>query len=502
MTRCNVRAVQHHFTWVRNALVLKLTANRSSAGTMMMLSRAMCIAALRSPGVFVNPASCTICEELGQTDPLWPHESVQIGNKESFGHRCGKEKYVQISCQQSRGGDGLENAIRIDGRALIPGWEIILRMKEVYAVPDRHIRYAVTKEFFRTKMAEGSSVQSHGVKMLFLMEKLEDLKAELDNDTYIDREISTSKVKGKKARHLKRKKGKGKVNTGTASVEGAPAAASGKGKGKGKVGGSQWLKANDVCMHCQGKGHWKRECPQLPSNPGARKKQKAKLEVENQLGHKIKALRSDRGGVYLTGEFIDYLKENGILSQWTPPGTPQLNGVAKRRNRTLLDMVRSMMSFTKLPLSFWGHALETATKLLNMAPSKTIPQMPYDTSHSKPASYKYLRVWDSPVYVKRLVGDKLDSISSLCRFIGYLKKLWDTTSMIRLSKRFLSQGMQYSWKGVFLRKADEMRCYLRNQVNHLSKTMQHHLNLQFPLMVFQSSVGQPENLDHLRGIDS
>ncbi|KAL0455683.1 UNVERIFIED_CONTAM: hypothetical protein Slati_0907500 [Sesamum latifolium] len=45
-----------------------------------------------------------------------------------------------------------------------------------------------------------------------------------------------------------------------------------------------------------------------------------RLEVENQTNRKIKALRSDRGGEYLSGEFIDYLKENGILSQWTPPG--------------------------------------------------------------------------------------------------------------------------------------------------------------------------------------
>ncbi|KAL0405429.1 UNVERIFIED_CONTAM: Retrovirus-related Pol polyprotein from transposon TNT 1-94 [Sesamum latifolium] len=57
-----------------------------------------------------------------------------------------------------------------------------------------------------------------------------------------------------------------------------------------------------------------------------------RLEVENQTNRKIKALRSDRGGEYLSGEFIDYLKENGILSQWTPPGTPQLNGVAERMN--------------------------------------------------------------------------------------------------------------------------------------------------------------------------
>ncbi|KAL2230891.1 UNVERIFIED_CONTAM: hypothetical protein Sindi_1683500 [Sesamum indicum] len=60
------------------------------------------------------------------------------------------------------------------------------------SVPDRHIRYTATKVFFGTKMAEGSSVQSHGVKMLSLVEKLEDLKAELDNDTYIDADPSVT----------------------------------------------------------------------------------------------------------------------------------------------------------------------------------------------------------------------------------------------------------------------------------------------------------------------
>ncbi|KAL0405943.1 UNVERIFIED_CONTAM: hypothetical protein Slati_3908200 [Sesamum latifolium] len=63
---------------------------------------------------------------------------------------------------------------------------IMLRMKEVFAVPDRHIRYAAIKAFFKTKMAEGSSVHSHGTKMLSLVEKFEDLKVGLNNDTYID----------------------------------------------------------------------------------------------------------------------------------------------------------------------------------------------------------------------------------------------------------------------------------------------------------------------------
>ena len=61
---------------------------------------------------------------------------------------------------------------------------------------------------------------------------------------------------------------------------------------------------------------------------------------------------------YLSYEFGLHLKQCGIVSQLTPHGTPQRNGVSERRNCTLLDMVRSMMSLTDLPLPFWGCALE------------------------------------------------------------------------------------------------------------------------------------------------
>ncbi|KAL0286426.1 UNVERIFIED_CONTAM: hypothetical protein Sangu_2733300 [Sesamum angustifolium] len=60
---------------------------------------------------------------------------------------------------------------------------------------------------------------------------------------------------------------------------------------------------------------------------------------------------------------------NGMAERRNRTLLDMLNGVAKRRNQTLFDMVRSMMSFTKLPPSFWGYSLETAAKLLNMAPS-------------------------------------------------------------------------------------------------------------------------------------
>ncbi|KAL2249839.1 UNVERIFIED_CONTAM: Retrovirus-related Pol polyprotein from transposon TNT 1-94 [Sesamum indicum] len=60
---------------------------------------------------------------------------------------------------------------------------------------------------------------------------------------------------------------------------------------------------------------------------------------------------------------------------------------------------------------------------LNIAPSRTFPQVPYEIWHGKPVSYKILRVCGNPSYVNRLVGDKLESRSSLCKFVGYPKEI-------------------------------------------------------------------------------
>ena len=147
-----------------------------------------------------------------------------------------------------------------------------------------------------------------------------------------------------------------------------------------------------------------------------------RTEVQNQLGKSIKALRSDRGGEYLSLEFIDHLSDCGILSEWTPPGTPQLNGVSERRNRTLLDMVRSMMSHADLPISFWGYALETAAFILNRAPTKTVEGTPYQVWHGKQPILSFLKIWGCEAYVKRLLGDKLEPKSDKCVFVGYPKE--------------------------------------------------------------------------------
>ena len=124
--------------------------------------------------------------------------------------------------------------------------------------------------------------------------------------------------------------------------------------------------------------------------------------MENHRNKKIKFLQSDREVEYLSYEFGLHLKQCGIVSQLMPPGTPRSNGVSERRNRALLDMVRSMMSLTYLPLSFWGYALETAAFTLNRAPSKSVEMTSYELWFGNKPKLLFLKVWGCNAYVKRL----------------------------------------------------------------------------------------------------
>jgi transposase InsO family protein len=68
-----------------------------------------------------------------------------------------------------------------------------------------------------------------------------------------------------------------------------------------------------------------------------------KVEVENQLEKKIKRLRSDHGGEYFSNEFSEFCVVYGIIHERTPPYSPQSNGIAERKNRTLTDLVNTML---------------------------------------------------------------------------------------------------------------------------------------------------------------
>ena len=88
------------------------------------------------------------------------------------------------------------------------------------------------------------------------------------------------------------------------------------------------------------------------------------------------------------------------------PGTPQQNGIAERRNRTLLDMVRSMMSHATLPISFWGYTLEATAYILNPVPSKSVHRTPQEMWTGRKPSLRHIHIWGCPAYV---LNDKATS---------------------------------------------------------------------------------------------
>ena len=116
-------------------------------------------------------------------------------------------------------------------------------------------------------------------------------------------------------------------------------------------------------------------------------------------------------------------------------------------------MVRSMMSFATLPVSFWGYALETACYILNNVPSKSVNKTSYEIWTGRKPRLSHLRVWGCPAYVKHLLTDKLGARSDRCLFVGYPKetkgyyfylpdeqKLFVGLRAIFLEKEFLGEG--------------------------------------------------------------
>ena len=87
-------------------------------------------------------------------------------------------------------------------------------------------------------------------------------------------------------------------------------------------------------------------------------------------------------------------------ARYTMPDTPQQNGVAKRRNLTLLDMVRCMLSNFSLPEFLWGEALRTAAYILNQVPSKSMPKTSYKLWSGKKPSLHHFHVWECKAEVR------------------------------------------------------------------------------------------------------
>ena len=120
----------------------------------------------------------------------------------------------------------------------------------------------------------------------------------------------------------------------------------------------------------------------------------------------VKVLRSDNGGEYLSDDFKNYLSENGIHHQITVAYTPQQNGVTERMNRTLLNLVRSMLHYKSLPKHFWAEALATAVYVRNRVTSRSLPSniTPHHLWFGKSPDLSHMRVFGSQCWYEYVCG--------------------------------------------------------------------------------------------------
>ena len=121
------------------------------------------------------------------------------------------------------------------------------------------------------------------------------------------------------------------------------------------------------------------------------------------------------------GPLARFLKEEGIIPQYTMPGSPYQNGVAERRNRTLKEMVRAMLSHATLPLSLWGEAIKTAAHILNKVPTKATLMTPFELWYGRKPSVTYMRTWGCSAKARpyRPQEKALDLRTISGFFIGY-----------------------------------------------------------------------------------
>ena len=142
--------------------------------------------------------------------------------------------------------------------------------------------------------------------------------------------------------------------------------------------------------------------------------------LSNQHNARIKSLRTDRGGEYLSDEFSAHLKKAGTVRRLTVHDTPEHNGVAERLNRTILEKVRAMLHDSDLPKFLWAEATAHAVYLKNRSWTRTIGDTtPFEVLNGRKPNVGNLHPWGCKVRVHDTSGSKLDGRSSIGRWMGF-----------------------------------------------------------------------------------
>lgn len=177
--------------------------------------------------------------------------------------------------------------------------------------------------------------------------------------------------------------------------------------------------------------------------------------VEKEAKTVIRGLRTDRGGEFCSDKFNQFCKDNGIKRQLTAAYTPQQNGVAERRNRTIMNMVHCLLSEKELPRFLWPDAARWTAHILNRSLTKAVKgSVPEERWTGTKPTISYFRVFGSVAHVhipvqKRI---KLDDRSHKCILLGVSEeskayRLYDPVSKkITISRDVIfEEGAKWDW---------------------------------------------------------
>lgn len=190
-----------------------------------------------------------------------------------------------------------------------------------------------------------------------------------------------------------------------------------------------------------------------------------KMMVEKDVNKEIKTLRTDRGGEFTSKEFQDFCSNNGIRRHLTAPYTPQQNGVVERRNRTLMEMTRSMLRAKGVPNYLWGEAVRHATYLINRVPTRALTnQTPYESLRGRKPRISHIRVFGCLAYAKvdSVHLKKLENRSQPLVHLGIepgskAYRLYDPSSRRIIVSRdvIFNESSCWNWKGASNEKQDD-----------------------------------------------
>lgn len=171
-----------------------------------------------------------------------------------------------------------------------------------------------------------------------------------------------------------------------------------------------------------------------------------KTFVEKQTGRAVRCIRTDNAKEYVGGQFAEIVRECGIKHETSVARCPQQNGIAERKNRTLVEMARCLIDEAQLPEQLWAEAIQTANYLRNRSETRAVKGVsPFEKFWGIKPSVGHLRVFGCEVVSlnKEPNRNKLKPKGKVCRFIGYSSSQKGYRILDENNRIFISRNVRF-----------------------------------------------------------